>query len=107
MNQNRDLVSRIREYEANVSVARKTNERSLPIIQALLSDLDRFNFGKEDLDLKQTLVECHKKFQQLTPDNISPEVLDELREKIFGVRTELADRYSERLDRYASRQSNI
>ena len=107
MSATKDLVARIREYEASSSVDRLTNEKALPVVQSILNDIDRFEFGAEDLDIRQSLLKCAEKAKTLKPDSITPEDLDELLQGVSSAQEEIIRRYSERMERYASRQSNL
>lgn len=103
----RNLIAQIREYEQNATFARKTNERELPLLQSLVSDIDRFSFGNEDLDLKQRFYKVSEKINSLEVSSITAEVLDECRVEVNDIRDTLVKRYRDRMEAYASRQHNI
>lgn len=103
----KSLVAQIREYENSAIFAKRTNERELPNLKFLVSDLDKFAFGNEDLDLKQRFCKVSEKIQSLEVTGITNEVLDSLRTEVSSIRDELIKRYTARMENYASRQGNI
>ena len=103
----RNLITQIREYEQNAAFARKTNERELPNLQYLVSDLDKFGFGAEDLDLKQRFYKVSEKINALEVSGITAEILEECRVEVNDIRDTLVQRYRDRMESYASRQCNI
>ncbi|MFF2798159.1 hypothetical protein [Lysinibacillus xylanilyticus] len=107
MSDMKQLVSQIKEYEQNASFARKTNERELPHFKFLLSDIDKYGFGNEDLDLKERLLKVSEIVKDLEVEGITNEVLEELRVEIIDIRDTLVERYRGRMEAYATRQSNI
>lgn len=103
----RNIIAEIREYENSASYARKTNERELPNLKFLVSDIEQFGFGKEDLDLKQRLIKVADKVQALEVVGITVEVLEACRLEVSDVRDTLVQRYRDRMEAYATRQGNI
>lgn len=107
MSNQRDLIAEIREHEHNATFARKTNEKELPNLKFLVSDIDKFGFGTEDLDLKQKLIKVADKISNLEVVGITAEILEECRRETNEIKDELIKRYRDRMDSYASRQSSI
>lgn len=101
------LIAEIREYESKATYARMTNEKELPTLKIIVSDLDKFGFGEEDLDLKQRMGAVSEKILELEVEDITSEVLENLRREVNEVRDTLIRRYRDRMDSYATRQGNI
>lgn len=101
----KSLITSIREHEAAQAVAKKQNEKVLPIVQSLLVNLDSFNFGKEDMDLKKRLESVAEKLLSFSVDDISRDTLEECRKESAAVLSELEVRYRTRLEAYATRQN--
>lgn len=107
MSDERILIQKIREHESNADFARRTNEKELPNLKFLVSDIDKFDFGNEDLDLKQRLAKVAKSIEGLEVIGITAEVLEEYRLEVSSIKDTLVQRYRERMDAYATRQGNI
>lgn len=107
MTEIKDLVKQIREHEASQTVARKSNERALPSLKLLLMDIQSFNFGKEDMDLKQRMEVVAEQVNKLDESNISKADKEKLRKECAEVLEELVVRYKGRMEAHASRQNSI
>lgn len=107
MSEVKRLIDQIREYENKATYAKMTNEKELPHLKYLLSSLDEFGFGEEDLDLKRRLEVVALTVQGLEVVGITNEILEECRKEASAIRDELVLRYRDRMEAYASRQSNL
>lgn len=107
MNDERELIEQIREYEINAAHARKTNEKELPQLKYIVDDFDKFEFGNEDQDLKKRMMDVASKISALEVVGIKADVLNSLRVEVSQIKDELVKRYRDRMEAYASRQSNL
>lgn len=103
----KDLIVRIREYEAQVSYSVRTNKQELPRVKELLSAVETYKLDKEDKDLEVRLLNLRDRIAAIEPDNLDSVELDQIREEANSIRETLTTRYQERLEANASRYSHL
>lgn len=101
------LSAKIREHESQQSLIRRTNERELPKIQALVSSIKDFQFLEVDKDLEDRMLKVSETIKEFAFDNINETQLAGVVRETSEVLSILYHRYHERLEAHASRQNNL
>ena len=91
------LIAEIREYEYKSEHSKRTNEKELPNLKFLVSNIDQYGFGKEDLDLKQRLMVVADRIEKLEVVGITEQVLDECRKEVADILKIILQRYKDRI----------